>query len=139
MSGSMHRRQFLQTSAALAATSALTRPGASQARVAPLDRVRVAIVGVAGQGGWNLNEVVRTDLATIVALCDVDLERAAPVRQKFPEARFYDDYRRMLEQKDIQAVLVATPDHHHAFAALGALRTGKHVYCEKPLAHSVHE
>ena len=70
-----------------------------------MERVRVAVVGVAGQGGWNLNEVVRTELATIVALCDVDQSRAAPVRQKFPQARFYDDYRRLVEQKDIQAVL----------------------------------
>jgi predicted dehydrogenase len=138
MSTRMHRRHFLQSSAALAATS-LARPALTQERVAPMDRVRVAIVGVAGQGGWNLNEVVRTDLADIVALCDVDEDRAAPVRRKFPQARFYDDYRRMLEQKDIQAVLVATPDHHHAFAAVGAMRAGKHVYCEKPLAHSVHE
>src|SRR5206468_4512185 len=92
-----------------------------------------------GQGAWNTAEVVRTELATIVALCDVDQGRAAAARKKFPEARFYDDYRRLIEQKDIQAVLVATPDHHHAFAAMAAMRAGKHVYCEKPLAHSVAE
>ncbi len=74
-----------------------------------------------------------------MALCDVDQTRAAPVRKRFPQARFYEDYRRLIEQKDIQAVLIATPDHHHACAAVGAMRSGKHVYCEKPLAHSVHE
>jgi predicted dehydrogenase len=136
MSARTPRRRFLQTSAALAATAALPGPAFS---AQPADKVRVGIVGVSGQGGWNLGEVLRTNLAEIVALCDVDQDKAAPVRQKFPQARFYDDYRRLVEQKDIQAVLVATPDHHHAFAALGAMRAGKHVYCEKPLAHSVHE
>jgi predicted dehydrogenase len=134
MAARLQRRHFLQVSAALAASSTLT-----SGRAAPLERVRVAIVGVAGQGGWNLGQVVKTDLAEIVALCDVDESRAAPARQKFPKARFYPDYRQMLEQKDIQAVLVATPDHHHAFAAIGAMQSGKHVYCEKPPAHSVHE
>jgi predicted dehydrogenase len=140
MSAHMHRRHFLQSSAALAAACTLARPAAAVGqRLQPTDRVCVAIVGVSGQGGRDLNELVRTDLADIVALCDVDQERAAPVRQKFPQARFYDDYRRLFEQKDIQAVLVATPDHHHAFTAVGAMRAGKHVYCQKPLAHSVHE
>src|SRR5207244_7967784 len=74
-----------------------------------------------------------------VARCAVDANRAAPVRQRLGNARFYEDYRRMMEQKDLQAVVVSTPDHHHAFAALAALRARKHVYCEKPLAHSVQE
>jgi predicted dehydrogenase len=140
MSARMHRRRFLESSAALAAVSTLSGPAAAAGqRVRRMDRVRVAIVGVSGQGDWNLNEVVQTDLAEVVALCDVDQDRATPARRKFPQARFYDDYRRLLEQKDIEAVLVATPDHHHAFAAVWAMRAGKHVYCEKPLAHSVHE
>ena len=67
----------------------------------------VGIVGVAAQGTYNLNEIHNTGLAEIVALCDVDASRAAPIRQRFPRARFYEDYRRMMEQKDIHAVLVA--------------------------------
>jgi predicted dehydrogenase len=132
-----NRRRFLQTSAALGAASFFVRSSSADER--PAERVRVGIIGVAAQGGWNLREVANTGLADIVALCDVDNNRAAPVRQSYPRARFYEDYRRMMEQKDLQAVLVATPDHHHATAALAALRAGKHVYCEKPLAHSVHE
>ncbi len=136
MSTRMQRRRFLQTSAALAASAAM--PGSLKSAQA-MDKVRVAIVGVAGQGAYNTTEIVRSDLAEIVALCDVDQTRAAGARKKFPQARFYEDYRRLVEQKDIQAVLVATPDHHHAFAAMAAMKAGKHVYCEKPLAHSVSE
>jgi predicted dehydrogenase len=103
------------------------------------ERVRVGIIGVAGKGGSNLGEIERTGLAEIVALCDVDANRAAPVRARLKNARFHEDYRRLIEQKDLEAVVVSTPDHHHAFAALAGLRARKHVYCEKPLAHSVQE
>jgi predicted dehydrogenase len=132
------RRRFLQTSAAIAgAATFANHVGAGQPAA---DRVRVAVVGVAGQGGWNLGQVVDTKLAEIVALCDVDENRAANARQAHPKAAFYTDYRQMIDkQRDVQAVLVATPDHHHAIAAVLAMRAGKHVYCEKPLAHSVHE
>jgi predicted dehydrogenase len=140
MSRRLHRRRFLQASAALGAASFFVNPiDAAEVQPGANERIRVGIVGVAGQGTYNLNEVAKTGLADIVALCDVDTNRAAPIRQRYPNARFYDDYRRMIEQKDLQAVLIATPDHHHAFAALAALRARKHVYCEKPLAHSVQE
>ncbi len=138
MARRINRRRFLQASAAAAAASCFVNPGAAGQPAG--ERVRVAIIGVAGQGAWNLGEVVRTGLAEIVALCDVDDRRAADARKAHPKANYYNDYRQMLEkQRDVQAVLIATPDHHHAFAALPALRAGKHVYCEKPLAHSVHE
>jgi len=134
------RRRFLQESAALAASAALTGAlRADQPAAARLDRLRVGIIGVAGQGLYNTNEVYNTKLVEIVALCDVDENRAGEARKRFPKARFHTDYRRMLDQKDIQAVVVATPDHHHAFATVAALRSGRHVYCEKPLTHSVHE
>jgi predicted dehydrogenase len=109
---------------------------AQEARPAPADRIRIGIVGCAGQGGYNLGNVAHEE---IVALCDVDLVRAAPVRQQFQRARFYEDYRRFLDQRDVDAVVISIPDHMHAFVAVPALRAGKHVYCEKPLAHSVHE
>lgn len=140
MSRRWNRRRFLRASAVAGAGSLFVNPtDAAAIQPAANERVRVAIIGVAGRGANNLNEVDKTGLAEIVALCDVDANRAAPARQQFPNARFYEDYRRMIEQKDIQAVLIATPDHHHAFAALAALRARKHVYCEKPLAHSVQE
>ncbi len=87
-----------------------------------------------------MGALLSTRLCEVTALCDVDEVRSAPVLKAHPRARFFTDYRRMLDQqKDLQAVLVATPDHHHAPAAMQAMRLGKHVYCEKPLTHSVHE
>jgi hypothetical protein len=137
MSQRIQRRRFLQATAAagffvnpLIAAEQPPRAG---------ERIRVGIIGVAGKGGDNLNQVEKSGLAEVVALCDVDATRAAPARQRFPNARFHEDYRRLIEQKDLQAVVISTPDHHHGFAALPALRARKHVYCEKPLAHSVQE
>src|SRR3954468_20015268 len=133
------RRAFLRRSAALASASFFVNPSA-RGQEAPGGRVRVAIIGVNARGHANLNDVVRTGLAEIVALCDVDETRSASVLRAHPRARFHTDYRRMLDQeRDLQAVLVATPDHHHAFAGVPAMRLGKHLYCEKPLAHSVAE
>ncbi len=132
------RRRFLAASAALGASSYFL--GSRSAAQPPAgERVRIGVVGVAGQGEYNLNEIARTNLAEIVALCDVDANRATAARNRFPKAAFHEDYRRMMEMRDLQAVLIATPDHHHAPAAMQAMRAGKHVYCEKPLAHSVHE
>jgi predicted dehydrogenase len=136
------RRRFLQGSAALASASFFVNPSEAgqPGGQPPRQRVRVAVIGVAGQGTYNLNETFNTKLADIVALCDVDADRAAPLRQRFPKARFADDYRRLLDNpRDLDAVVIATPDHHHAIPAVMAMRAGKHVYCEKPLAHSVHE
>ena len=76
-----------------------------------------------------------------MALCDVDQNRAGGTFQKFPDAKPYRDFRKMFDEmeKKIDAVVVATPDHCHAVAAMAAIKRGKHVYCEKPLAHSVYE
>lgn len=132
----VNRRRFLRTSVATTASLMLARPlSAGEGG----ERVRVGVIGVAARGAANLNDVANSGLAEIVALCDVDRDRAAPVQKRFPKARFYEDYRRLIEQKDIEAVVVSTPDHHHAIAVAQALRTGKHVYCEKPLTHTVQE
>src|SRR5205814_7138806 len=74
-------------------------------------------------------------------LCDVDLTRSGETFKKFPKAKPYRDFRKMFDEmdKEIDAVIVATPDHCHAVAAMAAIKRGKHVYCEKPLAHSVYE
>ncbi|MEP0843252.1 MAG: Gfo/Idh/MocA family oxidoreductase, partial [Phycisphaerae bacterium] len=87
----------------------------------------------------NIDNLAELPDVNIAALCDVDERRAGGVRQRFPKARFAVDYRRLLDAGDIDAVLVATPDHHHAPATLLALQAGKHVYCEKPLTHTVDE
>ena len=72
--------------------------------------------------------------------CDVDQKQAAPTYKKYPKAKVYNDYRIMLEkQKDIDAVIVATPDHNHAVITMLAMKMGKHVYCQKPLTHTVYE
>src|SRR6185295_12075442 len=97
----------------------------------------IAGIGVAGQGG---QDIIQFPKENIVALCDVDWAHAAGTFKKFPAAKPYKDFRKMLdERKDIDAVVVATPDHVHAFASMYAIKLGKHVYCEKPLTHSVWE
>jgi predicted dehydrogenase len=103
----------------------------------PSRRLNIAGVGVAGQGGHDIRQFPNEN---IVALCDVDWAHAAGTFKAFPQARQFKDFRRMLEQvKEIDAVVVATPDHMHAFASMAALQLGKPVYCEKPLTHSVWE
>jgi predicted dehydrogenase len=126
----------LQETSALA-ISAYVAGSSLPAQPKPADRINIGIIGTAGQAGFSIASVQQEN---IVALCDVDENRAAPVRKNFPKAAFYTDYRVMLDkQKDLHAVVVCTPDHHHAFASIPAMRLGKHVYCEKPLAHSVYE
>jgi predicted dehydrogenase len=111
---------------------------------APSDKIRLAGIGVGGQGGGDLNEFARKEnaaLCDIVALCDVDERSASGSFKKFPNAKRFTDFRKMFDEmdKDIDAVLVATPDHTHAVACMAAIARGKHLYCEKPLAHSVYE
>jgi predicted dehydrogenase len=104
---------------------------------APSDQLNIAGIGIGGMGKENLS---RCTTERIVALCDVDFGFAEPVFAKYPEAKRYRDYRVMLdEQKDIDAVIVATPDHSHAVIAMAAMERKKHVYVQKPLTHSVYE
>ncbi len=103
------------------------------------NRVNVAFIGVGGRGGADLAECVKVG-CNVVGLCDTDAGRLAGAARKHPGAKTYSDYRQMLDkQKDIEAVVVATPDHHHFHASMMAVKLGKHVYCEKPLTHSVWE
>lgn len=103
------------------------------------ERLNVAAIGVGGKGATDVTDAAAAG-CNIVALCDVDDERAAETYAKFPDARRYKDFRVMLEkQRDIDAVIVSTPDHTHAVAAVMAMKLGKHVYCQKPLAHSIYE
>lgn len=105
----------------------------------PSQRLNIAAIGVGGQGFGDLNEIAPGN--NVVALCDADERQGAGAFQKYPDAKRYRDFRKMFDEmeKSIDAVLVATPDHTHAVAAMAAIRRGKHVYCEKPLAHSVYE
>ncbi len=104
----------------------------------PSEKLNVAGIGVGGQGGHDIGQFANEN---VVALCDVDWAHAAGSFKRFPKAKQYKDYRKMLEEMDksIDAVTVATPDHTHAFASIMAIKLGKNVYCEKPLTHSVWE
>ena len=103
----------------------------------PSEKLDIAGVGVGGMGGSDLQSLAGEN---IVALCDVHDSYAAKTFKTYPKAKVYKDYRKMLDkQKDIEAVVVATPDHTHACIAIAAIKAGKHVYVEKPLAYSVYE
>lgn len=134
------RRAFLQRAVAASAAMDLALAQGQQKKVSPNEKLNVATVGAGGKAGSNIQSLVSTGRVNIVALCDVDDHRAAGTYKKFPSVPKFKDFRRMLDRiKDVDAVLVATPDHMHAPASLGAIQLGKHVYCEKPLTHTVHE
>jgi predicted dehydrogenase len=105
----------------------------------PSERLNIAGIGVGGMGAGDIGAVASNN--NIVALCDVDSRKAGDTFRKFPDAKQFRDFRKMFDEmeKSIDAVVVATPDHFHAVAAMAAIKRGKHVYCEKPLAHSVYE
>lgn len=135
------RRSFLGTTAGAAVLglpAGLYR-SALLAQEKPSDRVRVGFIGVGNQGTGNLKAMLKT----AVALCDVDsghLAKAAGLLEKCDtKPQLFSDYRKMLESKDIDAVLITTPDHWHALQTVDACRAGKDVYCEKPLSLTVAE
>ena len=136
---SISRRNFIgmtaATGAALTILPSYVVGGFGQ--VAPSDKLNIAGVGVGGIGRRDLGKITGQN---IVALCDVDWDYASKTFKDYPNAKVYKDYRIMLEkQKDVDAVLVATPDHTHAIIGMAAMRAGKHVLIQKPLAHSVYE
>jgi len=103
----------------------------------PSEKLNIAGIGVGGRGTDDINGVSSEN---IVALCDVDEKQAGAMFRRFPKAKRYHDFRKMLEkERTIDAVVIATADHTHAPAAVMAMKLGKHVYCEKPLTHSIHE
>ena len=134
----MSRRDFMSGAAAVAAFTIVPRHVlGGPRRVAPSEKLNIAAIGSGGMGGGNTS-ACRSE--NIVALCDVDDNRASGTFKKFPRAKKYRDFRKMLDkQKDIDAVIVATPDHTHAVAAMAAMRRGKHVYVQKPLTRTVYE
>jgi predicted dehydrogenase len=132
------RREFLEQSTGWGAGLWVVGSRAVRGDGSPNERLNVGFIGAAGRGGDNLRAVSAAG-ANVVALCDVDETRLGKAAGAFPAAKAHVDFRRLLEQRGVDAVVVSTPDHTHAVAALSALRAGKHVYCEKPLCHSVHE
>jgi predicted dehydrogenase len=132
------RRRFLATTiAASGVMGACVRLGAAPRRISPNEKLNIGIIGGGGKGMENINGV---SSEYIVAICDVDENRAAEAFKKLPQARRYKDFRKMLElEKTLDAVIVTTPDHTHAAAAVMAMKLGRHVYCEKPLTHAIYE
>ncbi|HEY5911490.1 MAG TPA: Gfo/Idh/MocA family oxidoreductase [Verrucomicrobiae bacterium] len=133
------RRQFLR-GATISGTAFMVLPAATlglRGATSPNEKLNLAGIGIGGQGGSDLAQM---ESENIVALCDVDKNHAAHIFKKYPKAKQFTDYRTMLDEvKEIDGVVVATPDHHHAFASMEGIKRGKHVYCEKPLTHSVWE
>ncbi len=133
------RRKFLGTSAAALAGFTIVPSNviAGLGHIAPSDKLNIAAIGIGGKGKDNLKNMATQN---IVALCDVDWDYAKPVFDTYPKAKRWKDFREMLEkQKDIDAVLIATPDHSHALQSMTAMQLGKHVYTQKPLTHTVWE
>ncbi|UCG29087.1 MAG: Gfo/Idh/MocA family oxidoreductase [Bacteroidales bacterium] len=135
----LSRRAFIGRSAATAVGLTIL-PGhvvSGFGHIPPSDKLNIAGIGIGGKGAVNLRNMKGQN---IVALCDVDWDYAAPVFKEYPKAGKWKDYRRMIEeQKDIDACMIATPDHTHTIPAMLAMQAGKHVYVQKPLTHSVWE
>lgn len=140
----MSRRNFLGSAAAVftIVPSSVLAQGKKQS---PSDKLNVAVIGAGGMGNSNINNLAGEKVdpgkrENVVALCDVDDVSAANTYKQFPKAKTYRDFRIMLDkQKDIDAVIVATPDHFHTVAAMAAMQLGKHVYVQKPLTRLVSE
>jgi predicted dehydrogenase len=131
----MQRRDLLKSAAAGAGLTIL-RSGMLRGQTAPSNRLNVALIGVWGRGTAHYN-VLRNE--NVVALCDVNDLRTKEALEIFPKAKTYWDWRRLLDQKDVEAVIICTADHHHAFIANWALNRDMHVYCEKPMGITVDE
>ena len=128
---STNRRQFLKST--LVASAPLFVPASA---FGANERLNIGVIGVAGRGGANLAAIGGEN---VVALCDADRNRLAAAHKGHPQAKTFEDYRQLLDEPDLDAVVISTPDHHHAPATMRALRRGLHVYCEKPLTHTVEE
>ena len=135
------RRTFLRAAGGLATTMTILprHVVAGAGATSPNEKLNLAGIGVGGMGAADLEALAPGN--NVVALCDADLRQSGATFKKHPGAKAYRDFRRMFDEmeNEIDAVLVATPDHTHAVAAMAAIKRGKHVYCEKPLAHSVYE
>ena len=131
----MKRRAFVKTTAATG-TGLLVLPSGAMTGKPAADKLNVALIGAHGRGRAFYNDLKEENL---VALCDVNDDNMALAVAEFPNAKRYRDWRKCLEQKDIDAVIIATPDHHHDFISIWAMNRGMHVYCEKPLGECVYE
>jgi len=146
MSRPLNRRKFLQASAASAGAAGFYLTGGvteTRAQNSPNNRLNIAVVGCGGQGSGDLGRIVGSAAApteNLVAMCDVDDARASARYNEFPNVPKFKDFRVMLDRvRNIDAVVVATPDHTHAIISITAMRMGKHCFTEKPLTHDIWE
>jgi hypothetical protein len=133
------RRRFIYSTALAAGAAAFTGPAiaASARKISANDKMNIGVVGVIGKGHSDMQHCAGEN---IVAICDVDEKNSAKARSEHPQAKYYRDFRKMLEtEKSLDAVIVATPDHLHAVIAAMAIKMGKHVYCQKPLTQTIWE
>lgn len=135
------RRTFIKKTALTAVgISIIPRSVLGRGFIAPSDQLNVAVIGGGGKGFSDMVNVWNNGSANIAAICDVDWNRASNGFEKFPKAKRFKDFRKLLDaMKDIDAVTVSTPDHTHAIIAHSAMQLGKHVYVQKPLTHNIHE
>ena len=136
MSSSMTRRSFIQKGTAAGAGILILPSGVLYGQNAPSNKLNIALIGAHGRAKQHYHNL-RTQ--NVVAICDVHQTNLDLAAKQFPGAKQYTDWRRCLDQKDIDAVFICTPDHHHAFINIWAMNRGYHVYCEKPLGDGVEE
>ncbi len=132
----MKRRQFISSATAMGGGSLFLPRLALRGQNAPSNKLNIALIGVWGRGMAHYDAITPEN---VVALCDVNENHLRDAAQRWPQAKTYVDWRKCLDQKDIDAVIICTTDHTHAFIANWALNRGKHVYCEKPLGITVEE
>jgi hypothetical protein len=136
------RRKFIKSASMLAGGFFIVpRHVLGRGFIAPSDKLNIAGIGAGGKAEANLPYAWNNGMENITALCDVDDRMAVKARRQWPKAPYYRDYREMLEKehKNIDAVIITTPDHMHAVQALTVMQLGKHVYVEKPLTHDIYE
>ncbi|UUO09187.1 Gfo/Idh/MocA family oxidoreductase [Blastopirellula sp. J2-11] len=138
MAKNSSRRAFLQSTAAITAAAATLGPSlyVSGAETPSKEKLNIGIIGAGGRGGANLKGVAGEN---IYAFCDTNPDAMESVSAVLPGTKTFSDWRDLLQESGIDAVVISTADHHHTPAAVAAMRAGKHVYCEKPLAHTVQE
>src|ERR1035438_3564597 len=141
----INRRDFLKTTSTLGAAAPFILPSKVWgADTAPSNRLTMGFIGMGKQARYLLNNFLQQE-TRVLAVCDVDTTRRNDAKQKVDKSyenhdcAAYNDFREIIARKDIDAVFIATPDHWHAIPTLAALRSGKDVYCEKPLTHNIHE
>jgi len=136
MTRQVNRRTLLSRSVKAGAGVLIVGSGVLARGKSPNEKLNIGIAGVSGRGGANMNAVAGEN---IVALCDVDQRRLAGAAKRFPKAKTYFDWRKMVDQKDLDAVVCSTTEHTHAPIIVWSLRRGLHVYSEKPIAHTPEE